>query len=70
MLVGFSTDASPGAELWINAIEVNAIRAPLPNEFGPQVRCVLFCGVNKFGVCESLDEVRDKLMHWWHTETL
>jgi len=50
-----------GFEIWINALEVNAVRVPLPKEFDQDVQTVIFAGSHKFGVCENIEFVVTKI---------
>jgi hypothetical protein len=50
-----------GFEIWINALEVNAVRVPLANEFDKDVQTVIFAGTHKFGVCEQIELVVAKI---------
>ena len=56
-LIGFNVDPDPEPDLWLNPIEINAVRLPLPKEFEPHVKTVIFTGSHKFGVIDSIDEV-------------
>ena len=48
-------------DVLINPLDINAVRAPLKSEFSPHVRCVIFTGVNKFGVTETVAQVERML---------